>query len=102
MELNNLSGKYVFGDCVECPTILGADWDVTLRCAVMLGDIGNKINNNQELKATETVDNRYYDETDNDYNENAGFSKTLDLTYAGITIPRTKADLTNAKLKITR
>lgn len=102
VELNNLSGKYVFGDCVECPTILGADWDVTLRCAVMLGDIGNKINNNQELKATETVDNRYYDETDNDYNENAGFSKTLDLTYAGITIPRTKADLTNAKLKITR
>ena len=26
VELNNLSGKYVFGDCVECPTILGADW----------------------------------------------------------------------------
>ena len=76
--------------------------DVTLRCAVMLGDIGNKINNNQELKATETVDNRYYDKTDNNSNENAGFSKTLDLTYAGITIPRTKADLTNAKLKITR
>lgn len=101
LELNNLSGKYVFGDCVECPTILGDDWNVTLRCAIMLGDIGSTINNNQELKGIKTVNNPYYDETDDEYNENAGFQKTLDLTYASVTIPRTKADLTKAKLKVT-
>ena len=39
LELGDKSGKYVFTDCVEFPTLLGIDWTVPLTLEVDLPDI---------------------------------------------------------------
>lgn len=39
LELGDKSGKYVFTDCVEFPTLLGVDWTVPLTLEVDLPDI---------------------------------------------------------------
>ena len=39
LELSDKSGKYVFTDCVEFPTLLGIDWTVPLTLEVDLPDI---------------------------------------------------------------
>lgn len=51
VELNDNSGVYVFGDCVEFPTLLGVDWTVPLTLEV---DLSNVTIPEEEAEPTET------------------------------------------------
>ncbi len=43
VELHDLSGIYVFTDCIEFPTLLGLDWTVALTLEVDLSDVDFEI-----------------------------------------------------------
>lgn len=51
VELNDNSGVYVFGDCVEFPTLLGVDWTVPLTLEV---DLSNVTIPEEKAEPTET------------------------------------------------
>lgn len=51
VELNDNSGVYVFGDCVEFPILIGVDWTVPLTLEV---DLSNVTIPEEEAEPTET------------------------------------------------
>ena len=67
LELGDKSGKYVFTECVEFPTLLGIDWTVPLTLEVDLPDIPEP---QQYSSSSSSSDNdvSVYNDTYNDNN----------------------------------
>ena len=69
LELGDKSGKYVFTDCVEFPTLLGVDWTVPLTLEVDLPDIPEpQQHSNTSSSSNDNNVSTYSEETVSEHN----------------------------------
>ena len=69
LELGDKSGKYVFTDCVEFPTLLGIDWTVPLTLEVDLPDIPEpQQHSNTSSSSNDNNVSTYSEETVSEHN----------------------------------
>jgi len=100
LKLKDLSGEYVFSDCVEFPTLLGVDWTVPLTLSVDFTGVDlSKIN----LGETETVPaNEEPEKKDVNFDKLNAIIKTVAETIASAVVSEDGSDVETEKTWTTK
>lgn len=106
VKLLDHSGKYVFDNCKEYPTLLGNEWTVPLTLEVDFSgvdfdfpkpDNGNDDNNNNDNNDNNNNNGGDNYNNDNNYNDNNDDNNNVDDTNASVNYDSLKAAISTAE-----